>query len=202
VKRTITTVVLTAATVFAMFTAMAIGAASSASVKPAIADSTFLSLGGGLNPFAELTLNGAKLEGDVSLTTTGGVDVSKDHIELFSLDWGSLWDTSQRQPRRQLLPVVFTKRIDRTTPLLYRALTEQATVAGEIKLFDTNPEDGSTRYRFRLTLEDARIVKVESSLPNTFDFGAFGLRETVEIAPRTITYTDVVNGVTFTETAR
>jgi len=195
-KRAITAVALTAA----LTAAMVIGSISSASVKPAIAVSTSSV---SLNSYAALTLNGVALQGYVSTTSVGGVNVSQNHIELYAVDWGSLLDTSQRQPRRQLLPVRLTKRIDGTTPLFYRALTEQASVAGEIKLFDTNPEDGSTRYRFRVTLEDARIVKVENSLPNAFDVSdTFGPREIIEIAPRIITYTDVVTGVTFTETAR
>lgn len=160
-----------------------------------------------LNAYAALTLNGTPLSGDVTMTSIGNVDVSADHIEAYEVLWGAVLETSDEGPgrraatRRHLLPLQLVKRVDQTTPELYRALAQNATVAGDVKIFDTNPEDGTTRHRFTLELAGSRVVSIESESPDTLDADTTNRppSERVEIACRTITYRDEVNGVEFTD---
>jgi type VI secretion system Hcp family effector len=93
------------------------------------------------------------------------------------------------------------KRVDGTTPELYQALTTNATISGDIKIFDTNPEDGTTRHRFTITIAGARILAIESRSPDAFDADQSNRPpyEVVEVVPHTITYTDVVNSKEYTD---
>lgn len=158
-----------------------------------------------LPSFAALTVNGQALSGDVSLPSIGGVDVSVDHIEVAEVRFGSRITADAVMGRvrgaHRTLPVRLTKRLDSTTPDLYRALATNAAVAGEIKIFDTNPEDGTTRHRFTVSVTRARIVAVETVAPNAWDADpqAAVPHEVVELIPHTITYTDVVNSVEYTD---
>lgn len=158
-----------------------------------------------LNAYGALTYNGTAFSGDVSVTTIGGVDVSADHIELYEVKWGTRVGTEGQSHRatthRRVLPIQIMKRVDQTTPELYQALTTNATIAGDIKIFDTNPEDGTTRHRFTITLSGGRILAVESRNPDAFDADVSNRPpyEVVEIVPHTITYTDVVNSKEFTD---
>jgi type VI secretion system secreted protein Hcp len=159
----------------------------------------------GLNSFAALTYNGTALSGDVTMTSVGGVDVSADHIELYEVQWGTRVGTEGQSHRasahRRILPIRLMKRVDGTTPELYQALTTNATIAGDIKIFDTNPEDGTTRHRFTITIAGARILAIESRSPDAFDADQSNRPpyEVLELVPHTITYTDVVNSKEYTD---
>jgi type VI secretion system Hcp family effector len=156
------------------------------------------------NAYASLTANGTPLFGDVSITSIGGVDVSSDHIELHEVLWGARIGTEGQSRRaateRVPLPLSLTKPVDSTTPELYQALARNADIAGEIKIFDTNPEDGTTRHRFSLLLQRARIASISSVAPGPFrQEGPDRPYEVVELVPHTLTYRDVVNGKEYTD---
>ncbi len=157
------------------------------------------------NAYAALTYNGSALAGDVTITTIGGVDVSADHMELYQVKWGCRVGTEGQSHRasshRRIQPIQIMKRIDGTTPELYQALTQNQTIAGDIKIFDTNPEDGATRHRFTITISGARILAIESCSPDAFDADVSNRPpyEVVELVPHTITYTDVVNSKEYTD---
>jgi type VI secretion system Hcp family effector len=153
-----------------------------------------------LNSYARLTLNGAALSGDTTQNTVGGVDVSADHIEVHEVRWGSTMPTivgSGRTGTFRLEPIRITKRIDKATPRLYAALGGNMSVAGDIKLFDTNPEDGTTRHRFTLTITKGRIQSIASWSPDVYDpaMSAQPPREVVELTAPTVRYRDEVSGV-------
>ncbi len=159
----------------------------------------------GLNAYAALTYNGTPYAGDTTVTSMGGVDVSADHIELYEVKWGTRVGTEGQAHRasshRRIMPIRIMKRVDQTTPEFYQALTQNMTVAGEIKIFDTNPEDGGTRHRFTITIAGARILAVESCSPDAFDADVSNRPpyEVIELVPHTITYTDMVNSKEYTD---
>jgi type VI secretion system secreted protein Hcp len=156
--------------------------------------------------FAALTVNGAPLGGDVTQATIGGVDVSRGHIEVYDLSFGARVTTApntgaspRSTGRRQLDPLRLTKPMDRTTPLLYQALSQHRTIAGDVLIFDTNPEDGTTRHRFTIRLSDARITAVASAVtdPNVGIPVPGRPYESVELVPHTIAYIDEVASVEY-----
>lgn len=157
-----------------------------------------------LNAYAQLTLNGATLQGDVTESQFGGVDVSADHIELTEVQFSVSMPTQGqatgvRVGRRQYGPLVVRKRMDRATPLLYRALAQGEQVAGTVKLFEPDPVDGSIRHRFSVTIGNARITGIEDVNPDVLDVAGvtLPLLERVTLTFVQFRIADVVNGVEF-----
>lgn len=155
-----------------------------------------------LSSYARLKLQGTPLDGDTTHATMGGVDVSSDHIELHEVRWGlgvSSPTSTVRPGRAELQPIALTKGIDQSTPQLYRALAVGANVDGDILLFDTSPEDGSTRHRFTLTLSKARVLSIASCSPDTFDPEVSGrpAREVVTIAAPSVTMRDELHSIEY-----
>ena len=76
-------------------------------------------------------------------------------------------------------------------------------IEGQIKLFDTHPEDGSTRHRFTLAISKARIASIQSHLLDSLDPATSGRPavETIELVPHMISYTDEVYSTEFTDEA-
>ena len=156
-----------------------------------------------LNSYAAFELAGSALSGDVSMATIGGVDVSADHLELYEVRYGTRISTEGQAHRasshRRILPVRFLKRIDQTSPLLYQGLKQNQRLDGAIKIFDNDPDSGETRHRFTVTLTQARILAIESYIPDAFDADESNRPplETVEVVPHTIRYTDEINATEF-----
>lgn len=156
-----------------------------------------------LNAYAEMTANGNVLDGNTSVSELGGIDVSNDHIECFSVNWGSQLNNSSSFSRWRggitKLPVILLKPIDKTTPLLYQAMSKNQLIDGSIKLFDIDPDSGSTRHFFTVKLYQARLSSINSVSPNTLsaDNVASPPTEQVEIVAQTLTYIDEINNVEY-----
>lgn len=156
-----------------------------------------------LNAYFAATLGGTALNGDVTMATIGGVDVSADHMEVYELRFGTRISTEGQAHRasshRRILPVRFMKRIDQTTPLLYQGLKQNQRLDGDIKIFDNDPDSGETRHRFTVRLTQARVLSIESTLPDAFDADESNRPpyEVVECVPHTIAYVDEINSAEF-----
>jgi type VI secretion system secreted protein Hcp len=153
-----------------------------------------------LNSYAQLTLNGTALTGDVSLTEIGGVDVSSQYVELLRVTFGAAAArtavTGQATGRRQFEPIRFVKRIDSSTPLLYQALAQNQRVAGTILLFGVDPADGSTRNFFTIEAQNGAITAISDVSPDTRDpaVSTWDAYEEVSLAFAAITLTHVPSG--------
>jgi len=160
-----------------------------------------------LHAYAQLSSNGSALTGDTMLVEIGGIDVSSEHIEIYELIFGSSRGISGKSGRarghRQLSPIELVKRTDQTTPLLYQALSENQRIDGDIKLFDADPDSGEIRHRFTVTLAGARVSSLTTISPDVYDADASNrpIYDLLELAVNTITYTDMVNSVEYTESA-
>jgi type VI secretion system Hcp family effector len=155
--------------------------------------------------YAELTINGTELTGETTLATIGDVDVSSGHIEIYELNFGAeraLREGSRSGRsigRHQLMPLRLVKRTDRSTPLLYEALSRGRRIDGEIKLFDAHPETGEIHQHFAITLAQARLTAMTTTSPDVFDPEDSNrpVYDFLELLPNTITYTDVLHGIEF-----
>ena len=152
-----------------------------------------------LNFYCAFTLGGTALNGDVTMESIGGVDVSSDHIDGYELRFGTRVSTEGQAHRasshRRILPVRIMKRIDQTTPLLYQGLKQNQRLDGDIKIFDNDPDSGETRHRFTVRLTQARILSIESSVPDACDADESNRPpyEVCEFVPHTIAYVDEIN---------
>lgn len=157
-----------------------------------------------LNAYAQVTLNGTAIDGDVTSTEFGGVDVSSGHIEVVEFSFGMSTPLDQaagmaRTGRRVYSPLVLRKRIDRATPLLYQALVQNQVVTGGLKVFDTNPDDGTTQHRFTYAFGQARVSAIEDVSPSVFDNVAVPALERVTLTLNDITITDEMTGTQFAD---
>ena len=156
-----------------------------------------------LNSYAELTVDGSLLDGDTSITEIGGIDVSSNHIECFSVSWGSRLSNRSSSGRRRSkvnkLPITILKPIDKSTPLLYRAIATNQIISCTVKIFGLDSDTGETRHVFTLKLEQARIYSLKSVSPNTLNADTASLppTEQMELLAQTLTYTDEINSIEY-----
>ncbi|MCP3169642.1 type VI secretion system tube protein TssD [Myxococcus qinghaiensis] len=72
--------------------------------------------------------------------------------------------------RRQYEPLVIRKRIDKSTPLLMKALTENTVVEGTFKFYRPAPAgDGTTEQFYTVSISKARISSIKQINPDVFD---------------------------------
>jgi len=72
--------------------------------------------------------------------------------------------------RRVHEPIAIIKRIDKSSPLLAKALCRNEKIDGEFKFFRPNPAgDGTTEQFFTVKIENGRVDSIERHSPNSFD---------------------------------
>ena len=152
-----------------------------------------------LNTYVAMTLNGEAITGEVTLATIGGVDVSANHLEctainheIFGGDTGKLGHT----------PFKMIKRVDKASPLLYRALDNNETVTATIKYFNNDPDSGVTKHFFSAVLTGGRVSAIRQWIPNSLDpTGAFfPPMEEISITYQSIEFVNIGNGAAHTIT--
>jgi type VI secretion system secreted protein Hcp len=141
------------------------------------------------------------ITGETTVTEMAGVDVT-DHSEIMQVSHSveSPRDRASGQAtgRRFHQPIRLLKRIDKATPLLFRALVENQTLETlELFWFRPNPMDGTGQQFYTITIEKATVVKVETLLRETRDpdTAIYPPLEWVEFAYRKIRWTWVDGGI-------
>jgi len=114
-----------------------------------------------------LKANGADIKGE---STQQSLD-RKDTIEcvyyeqkvLTAREAGSGMATG----RRQYEPLVIRKRIDKSSPLLMKALVENQKIDGTFKFFRPNPKgDGTTQQFYTVEIKDGRVASIKQAVPD------------------------------------
>jgi type VI secretion system secreted protein Hcp len=96
---------------------------------------------------------------------------------------------------RSFSPVVISKSVDKSSPLLLKALTENAPIKATFQFFRRNPNnDGSIEQFYKVELDDARVVSVAQG------GGVEAPTEQVSFAYQTITWTILKGGITHSDT--
>ena len=149
------------------------------------------------NCYLELTLNGEAIEGEPTVTTMGGVDVSSA-IECLAFTHDVF--RSGAHPTHK--PILITKRVDKSTPLLYKGLFQNQAGEATIRFFRKNTSTGETEHFQTITLSNLRIGSVRRWQPSTLDpVGAQQpLLEEVTLLYQEITIEDVLSGTAVTAT--
>jgi len=72
--------------------------------------------------------------------------------------------------RRVHEPISIIKRIDKSSPLLAKALCRNEKIDGEFQFFRPSPGgDGTTEQFFTVKIENGRVDSIERLSPNAFD---------------------------------
>ena len=143
-----------------------------------------------------LTINGTPLEGD-------GPD---KEVIAFGFDNEVVVDrdasSGQTTGRRIYKPLRIVKAIDKTTPLLFKALAQNQVIAGEFRLRRPNPTGDGIENYYTVSITGGRVAGIRDWKTNTRDLSAdrAGDLEEVSFVFQTITFTYNNGGITFTDT--
>ena len=70
--------------------------------------------------------------------------------------------------RRQYQPLMIRKRIDKSSPLIAKALTENQVIEGQFKFFRPNPSgDGTTEQFYTVEIKQGRVASIKQINPDT-----------------------------------
>jgi type VI secretion system secreted protein Hcp len=149
-----------------------------------------------------LKANGSDIQGESSVPSLG----RQNSIETMYFQWkvSTVRDasTGQTTGRRQYQPIVIRKRIDKSTPLLLKALCNNEVAEGTFKFFRPNPSgDGTTEHYYTVEIKQGRISGVNQYDGQANDMGAGGgavpTMEEVQFTFNEISWTYENGGITF-----
>jgi type VI secretion system secreted protein Hcp len=118
----------------------------------------------------KLKANGQEIQGESTQTSNGRENTIecvefKDAVRT-AREHGSRAAVGRRVHE----PISIIKRIDKSTPLLSKALCRNEKIEGEFQFFRPNPAgDGTTEQFFTVKIEDGRIDSIQRHSPNAFD---------------------------------
>jgi type VI secretion system Hcp family effector len=111
-------------------------------------------------------------------------------VLAYSHDMVSGNDGSVAGGRGRHLPIVITKSIDKSSPLLASALHEREDVECIINLYRTSPTGGQERY-YTIHLSGARIAHISQQVPHAIRMNDAEPQEQVSIRYREIAWAHV-----------
>lgn len=150
-----------------------------------------------------ISANGTNIQGDSTVTS-----LSREHtIEVLSLEQTvkSAFEraTLMATGRRIYVPLRFTKRVDKSTPLLREAQVRNQVVAGQFRWFRPDPAaTGTTQHFFTLAFTQGRITSATLRLPDVLNPDTANLPplEDIELVFNGVTWTHVPGSIAFEDT--
>jgi type VI secretion system secreted protein Hcp len=101
------------------------------------------------NPHLTLKIDGKKADGDSRELEDGSIECSS---VAFGVSCPHDWSTGSSAGKRQWSEISITKRPDKLSPLLHKALTNNTVVDGTLK-FWRSPKDGGSVHENYYTVE-------------------------------------------------
>jgi type VI secretion system secreted protein Hcp len=147
-----------------------------------------------------LKINGADIKGESTLTSLG----RKDSIECVSYEQvvdvagGASAAGGATRGRSIVHPIIIRKRIDKSSPLLLKAVQDGQVAEGLFRFYRPNPTgDGTTQQFYSVVFTNGRIISVRQFVPETINPASADEPplEEVMIACEKVTYTFVDGGV-------
>lgn len=156
-----------------------------------------------MNVYLFLKANGSDIHGDSSVITLG----RENSIECLAFSQAIQLprdpDTGMATGQRTFEPIRFTKRIDKSSPLLAKALANNEVIEAEFRFYRPDPSgNGSTQHFYTIHVTQAGLSTVRPLVQSTIDpdTSGFPALEEVELAYRSITWTYEDGGITFSDT--
>jgi type VI secretion system secreted protein Hcp len=115
-----------------------------------------------------LKANGSDIKGESTQQSLG----RKDSIECLYYEQKVVTareaGSGMATGRRQYEPLLIRKRIDKSSPLLMKALVENQKVDAVFKFFRPSPTgDGTTQQFYTVTIKDGRVATMKQFNPDT-----------------------------------
>jgi len=105
-----------------------------------------------------LKANGEDIQGESSQTSEGRENSIECTYFEAETDTSREVQSGLSTGRRQHKPLVIRKSIDKSTPLLAKALTKSSKIEGEFKFFRPNPSgDGTTQHFYTVKISNGRV---------------------------------------------
>lgn len=152
-----------------------------------------------------LKSNGSDIQGESTQTSLG----RENSIECLyfedSVRTAREKGTGMATGRRTYNPIIIRKRIDKSSPLLAKALCNNEIIEGTFKFFRPSPSgDGTTQQFFTVEIAEGRINSIKRVNPDTIDPASAQEPPTEEIGFvfHTITWTYEDGGIVHTDNWR
>jgi type VI secretion system secreted protein Hcp len=142
--------------------------------------------------------NNQDIQGDSSITSMG----RENSIECISFS-DSVQQTMERNTgmptgNRTYGPITITKRIEKSTPLLAKALTGNEVIEADFKFYRPNPAgDGTTQHFYTVHIEEGRITSINRVSPDVTNPASANdpAKETVKFVAQLYRWTYEPDGV-------
>ena len=149
--------------------------------------------------------NGSDIEGDSTQTSLGRENSIECIFFEDSVRTAREKGTAMATGRRTYEPLRVVKRIDKSSPLLAKALCNNEVIEGTFKFFRPNPAgDGTTEQFFTVEIAEGRIASIIRRVPNCIDPASASEPPTEEVSFvfHTITWTYEPSGAMHTDNWR
>lgn len=146
-----------------------------------------------------LKANGKDVKGESTQLSLGRADSIECIIYEQGVETAREAATNMMTGRRQYKPLRIVKRVDKASPLLMKALTNNEKIDGKFMFFRPNPSgDGTTEQFYTVEIKEGNIASIKDHVQNTLDTNAVNMPplEEVTFVFRTIKWTFMNGGVT------
>jgi type VI secretion system secreted protein Hcp len=114
-----------------------------------------------------LKANGQDIQGDSSVESLERANSIECLSFSDSVRTGREASTGMATGERTYEPIKITKRIDKSSPLLAKALCNNEVIEGDFKFYRPNPAgDGTTQHFYTITIQQARIASISRVSPD------------------------------------
>jgi type VI secretion system secreted protein Hcp len=152
--------------------------------------------------YLQLRVNGAVVEGESLETSLGRQNAIECLYYRQGVATPRAAGSGMATGRRTYEPLVIRKRVDKSSPLLARALTQNQVVDGVFKFFRSNPAgDGTTQHYYTTEISQGRIVAITQFVGDGAGPGELANPPLEEVALvfNQITWTSEIGGLTHTD---
>jgi type VI secretion system secreted protein Hcp len=145
-----------------------------------------------------LKANGTDIKGESTQTSLGRADSIECVAYDQTVNTAREASTGMMTGRRQYQPLVIRKRIDKSSPLIMKALTNNEKIDAVLRFFRPNPAgDGTTEQFYTVELKQGNVAAVKQLVNNTLDTSTVNNPplEEVSFVFRTIKWTYMNGGI-------
>jgi type VI secretion system secreted protein Hcp len=117
-----------------------------------------------------LKANGSDIQGEPTQTSLGRENSIECVYFKSSVRTAREAGSGMATGRRSYEPIIIRKRIDKASPLIYKALCENQVIDGVFKFFRPNPTgDGTTEQFYTIEIKKGRVASFNATSPDCIE---------------------------------